>query len=680
MQACDLQPRESQYEMMRCIEETINQRRIACIEAPTGVGKTLAYLLTALENKTKDEVIIISTATIALQEQILYLDMPKVEKILGRKVKSAMAKGRRRYTCISRLFNFDQYHAEDIMPESFAKLQEAFENDKWDGEKESLPRRLTNRDWQKISTDSHGCAGGRCNYIDQCPFFIARKDIELAEVIVTNHSLLLSDLELGGGVILPKLDNAIVIIDECHHLAEKATNFFALQAAVMGSTDWINHLSKSINAIKLQIKLDDKFVTNLQTNIKALVASLHDVKLFIDENSKDFEKDRLRIKKTSEELVDLAKTLIHFADQFSQACESITQKLENALELLHSSDKDRADMLSSQISTMQFILSRSENLAQTWQHMIKDVDNFGVPVAKWIEKKKTKSDAFSSMEDDYTCHASPINASEKLKSLFWNKIKLSVILCSATIKSLGNFNDYVRKAGLKNDKRLTTLALTSPFDYKKSLLFIPEMKNEPNYAGQAKHLQECADIISKLYLPSSGTLVLFTSIYAMEEVQRLLPEEIQSHIIMQGDTGKSKLIEEHKEKVDKGTTSVLFGLASFAEGLDLPGKYCQHVIIHKLPFAVPSDPIELTRSEWLESHKLNPFKLVTLPYASLKLTQFAGRLIRKEDDYGIVTILDKRLLTKFYGKLLISSLPPFQQMLNNDISTLKSSELVEALF
>jgi ATP-dependent DNA helicase DinG len=680
MQACDLQIRESQRAMMQAIETTIAQGKIACIEAPTGVGKTLAYLLTALNNKTKDESVVVSTATVALQEQIISKDVPLAEKILGRKIKAAIAKGRRRYVCLSRLFHQDQYSDDQKASSVFLKLQAAFEKKAWDGEKESIPRKTTADNWYKISTDSYGCAGGRCNYIDQCPFFLARKVIDTAEVVISNHSLLLSDLELGGGVILPPLDRSLLVIDECHQLAERATDFFALQASVIRSTDWINHFSKSLNTFKTQITLDDAVYQHIQDTIKALVTSLQDVKIYFDSLPLAFDDNKMRITSVDKDLIDLAETLIHFADQFSQCCERVLEKLDSTLELLQDTDKARAEIVASSVASVQFILSRSENLAQTWQHIIRDKDDFGVPIAKWVEKKKTKADPFAALDDDYTCHAAPINASKKLKSLLWNKATLSVILCSATIRSLGTFNDYIRRAGLKHDKRLVTLALESPFDYQKSLFYIPVMKHAPASSPQDVYLQECADLIAQLYLPFVGTLVLFSSRYAMEEVHRMLPEDVQQLVKLQGDTGKAKLIKEHKKHVDKKQTSLLFGLASFAEGLDLPGNYCQHVIIHKVPFSVPSDPIELTRSEWLKSHNLNAFKLVALPRASLKLIQFAGRLIRQETDRGIVTMLDKRLLTKYYGKELMRGLPPFQRLLGAEIDRLKADEMVKMLY
>jgi len=247
-----------------------------------------------------------------------------------------------------------------------------------------------------------------------------------------------------------------------------------------------------------------------------------------------------------------------------------------------------------------------------------------------------------------------------------------VVLCSATIRALGKFDDFRRKTGLHDIPDYVENAVASCFDYKKSVLYIPSMQHEPAGLNQDAHRKEAIDLLPKLILSTAGTLVLFTSRSAMETTYEAMPDAYAKDILMQKQHNKNKLIQMHKKRIRLGKRSIIFGLTSFGEGLDLPADFCQHVIIHKLPFAVPSTPIELTRNEWLKSNRLNPFMLSSLPRASIRLTQYVGRLIRQESDIGVVSILDKRIYSKQYGSFLLENLPDFQQLIDKDINCLKS--------
>lgn len=665
--ALGLRERPSQLDMMQAISNAIQHRNILCVEAPTGVGKTLAYLIAALENKTNDETIIVSTATIALQSQILNNDIPLVEKILGRKVKASIAKGRRRYVCHSRLYEPENYYEDEAKGLFTIPLQEALEKNTWDGERDHASIPIRDAEWHKISTDSSGCHAAKCAYFDDCKFFQARKRVEIADVVITNHSLLLSDLSLGGGVVLPEPENCIYILDECHQLAEIAVNAFAEQAAVMRSTEWINTLTKALKSASMLLNLNDDYKNNATTNAAELVKALTQTHQFIQGEHYVFDEDLYRVETVDPVFVELIKTIIAFADRIIQTCENLLEKLNDQYELISKNDKDSLAAIESAITSFQFVLSRAEGLASTWQLFLQEKDELGVPVARWLEKKQMKPS--DDLTTDYTAHASPIAASRKLKELFWDKVSNSIIMCSATVRALGEFKNFERRMGLANNTRFKSLALPSSFDFTKSTFFIPAMKFTPQ--DGTNHIDETADLLPFLISKEEGgTLVLFTSKKAMREVFELLPESIQDDVLMQGERGKMKLIELHKEKIDNKKQSIIFGLASFAEGLDLPGDYCKHVIIHKLPFAVPSEPVEITRSEWLKKNDRNPFMMISLPQASVKLTQYVGRLIRTESDTGIVTVLDKRLITKFYGKQLLSSLPPFKKIIDKPVDAL----------
>jgi ATP-dependent DNA helicase DinG len=296
------------------------------------------------------------------------------------------------------------------------------------------------------------------------------------------------------------------------------------------------------------------------------------------------------------------------------------------------------------------------------------------PMACWFEACETRDG------EDYTLHTSPINVSEAMQALFWNKVEQSVVLCSATLRSMGKFDDFLRKLGLKNNTRVRCEQLSSPFFYQHSVLFVPMMRYEPSQINQTEHLQEMVELLPQFILPHSGTLVLFTSRQAMWCVFKQLDLALQNDILLQDDYSKIALIQRHKKQIDSGARSIIFGLASFAEGIDLPGKYCEHVIIQKIPFLVPSDPIAKTRSEWLKKHRKDAFQLVTLPETSTKLAQYVGRLLRHEEDRGIVTILDKRLYSKQYGQSLLENMPAFTRLLRYSAQEFLQHDFVRCFY
>lgn len=675
MNEIGLRQRPTQVQMIEGVFETVRKQEILCVEAPTGTGKTLAYCLGALRARKPGQVIIVSTSTTTLQEQFFQKDLLLLEKILNRKLNVVLCKGRRRYVCHSRLYNPDFYLESEQYLDEVQQLQEMLEQGEWQGEIDKLPRKIDVDLWQKISTDKGGCSGGRCSYINDCIFYQNRRKMPQADIIVTNHSLLLSDLELGGGVILPEMKDSIYILDECHHLPEKALSHFAKQAAMLRSFDWINSIGKLLVKIIGQIKFEQHRNDQLNHYIKNLVESIIRAKQYMDQQSGRFIEKQLRITLLNEELYEIAIGITSNADCIFSILKPLAQTLDSAYEDFVKTDKEKADILVNLQATLDFVIDRNENLAATWRSILSLNDSTDKPpIACWIERVDGKEGV------DYTLHSSPINISAVMKELFWNKCKNGVILCSATVRALGSFADFLRKLGLKDDLRLLEKALDTPFKHEHSVLYIPKMAAEPNQVQQEQHLNEMLSLLPQLILPKQGTLVLFTSRKAMDYVYRYISKDLKSDILLQDDYNKLELIRQHKEKIDKQERSIIFGLASFAEGVDLPGKYCQHVIIHKIPFTLLTDPISQTRSEWLKKKNGDPFQLVTLPEASIKLMQYIGRLLRHEDDCGIVTILDNRLYTKNYGKQMLANLPPFLQLVNYSIESFLQQPKVKEFF
>jgi ATP-dependent DNA helicase DinG len=306
------------------------------------------------------------------------------------------------------------------------------------------------------------------------------------------------------------------------------------------------------------------------------------------------------------------------------------------------------------ISEVGFILQRLENLQKLWKMLAKEDSSKGAPMARWAE-------LITGKQQDYLFCASPIEVGFMLESMLWQKAA-GVVLCSATLRALNNFNHFAHQVGLSINDGSRFLALQSPFDYENNAtLFIPKMRTEPT---DEDYTQELAEQILVLVEGEMASLVLFASYWQMEKVVELVEKKIPAEqLFVQGTAPRQHILDNHRARCDNNEPSIIFGTGSFSEGLDLPGDYLSNLIITKLPFAVPTSPVEQAHAEYIKMKGGNPFLQLTIPDASRKLIQSCGRLLRKEQDYGRVTILDRRLVTKRYGKSLIDALPPFRRVI-----------------
>ena len=656
-----LQDRHSQRQMIQTVYDTVSTQKILCIEAPTGTGKTLSYGIASLYALKDKQHIIISTATIALQEQLINKDLPLLAKLYDDDIKYALAKGRRRYVCQARLYDNDPQ--TDLLTHdhsSSEELQRLLESNKWHGDRDELKSFVADETWQQISTDAAGCSGKRCAFYEDCAFYKARRKMHSADVIIANHSLLLSDFELGGGAVLPDMETCIYIIDECHHLPQKALSHFSKMAGLMTSVEWINQLTKGLSKAAQLGEVDESLPEVIKPLTHNLVQHLKSMNDYLETQESFFvDETWIPTQPQLQQLQPLANEINDASRQVYSHCAALQKELESKITHNEKIKKETNEELERLFININFVTSRAKNLYETWMLFCHERKKNEAPIAKWFSNKR-----------HFQCHAAPINVSKQLKEYFWDKIKNGVVLCSATVRALGDFRDFHRRSGLQDDARVVNIAIDPFFDYSKSVLFIPSMQYAPQGIEQQQHHHEVMQLLPRLLPAMGGSLVLFTSIRAMENTYADLPDEIINHVLMQNQYSKRRIITLHKDRIRSGERSILFGLASFGEGLDLPADFCQHVIIHKLPFSVPTTPLELTRNEWLKSNNKNAFMLSTLPETSLRLTQYIGRLIRQETDRGVVTILDKRLYTRQYGKSLLKGLPPFQQLVDQPIDTL----------
>ena len=297
---------------------------------------------------------------------------------------------------------------------------------------------------------------------------------------------------------------------------------------------------------------------------------------------------------------------------------------------------------------------RCQNMLALWQSYASDSRMEKPPIARWL----TLVDAGQGLRD-MELNSSPILAAKTLQSSLWSRC-YGAVLTSATLTALGSFKRFSMRAGLYEDASFEVVP--SPFNHAEAgQLHVPAMSCD---AGDAQaHTDALIEMLPQLLDKAVGSLVLFASRKQLNAVYEGVPLSLRSLILAQGELPKHDILRQHRERLDAGKGSVIFGLASFAEGVDLPGKYCSHVVIAKIPFAVPEDPVEEALAEWISANNGNPFMEITVPDAAVRLIQASGRLLRSESDRGKISILDRRIVTRQYGRKMLDSMPPYQQVI-----------------
>ncbi|MDO3388284.1 ATP-dependent DNA helicase DinG [Gilvimarinus sp. SDUM040013] len=651
---------------------------ICVVEAGTGTGKTIAYLLPSIIiAKALGKKLVVSTATVALQEQIVHKDLPELRNHSDLSFSFALAKGRGRYLCLSKLDNLMSEFAstadptralyEDELPSVdeqgirlYESMMDALAANKWDGERDTWPGSLDSADWQRVTTDHRQCTGRRCSNVSACSFFKARDALHTADCIVTNHDLVLADLALGGGAILPDPEDTIYVFDEGHHLPDKALNHFAHHARMLSTSRWLEQCNKSLSTVLGQIggagrvdhfgeQLPGQFI-ECKRELDMLYPALDELIQSVTDDSRERRSSHYRFEngKVPDGIRAQAEQLHASFDRLSDLLSKITSEINEAMEDAHC-PVPKVD-LENNYPVVGAWQSRAEASAELWLSYSRTDAESSVPRARWL----TLVD-FSGNYDIEVC-SSPILAARTLEFSLWNQA-YGAVVTSATLTALGNFERFKMRAGTPDNSRYAVVP--SPFDFAQGELIVPAAAVD---AGDSKaHTAAVIDQLPQILQAEEGSLVLFSSRRQMLDVFDEMPEPWRHKIQVQGEASKQEMLVEHKKRIDRGEGSVLFGLASFAEGVDLPGDYCAHVVIAKLPFAVPDDPIEAAVSEWIESRGGNAFMQITIPDASLKLIQACGRLLRTEGDTGRITLLDRRVVTKRYGKAILDSLPPFKR-------------------
>ncbi len=684
-------PRAAQRQMLAAIAQAFSRSQsraegeeapkregesIVVVEGPTGVGKSLAYLLAGgIMAQTRGKRLIVSSATVALQEQLVGRDLPFLVQHSGLELTFALAKGRARYLCPYKLYQLTQSHAQDSLAgletpavlwdskpkaedlTALRQLADAFAERRFNGDRDTWPDAIDDGLWQKVTNDRHGCLKAACPNRVECPFFLAREVLDTVDVVVSNHDLLLADIGMGGGVILPEPGNSFYCIDEAHHLAKKALNQFAAEHSINQAMWFLERVAGVTD--KVASVADKAELANLADEAAAaLLESLSEWLFHLSEAPELAAQERFNAPTWLWVDGVVPEHLQTLTDNTALAARALLKNLNGLNDALAAARRDKSqdgaliDRLTSELGVM---LARAEQVCAVWDLLATTTVEGEAPLAKWVSRKIQD-------KPDYHFHASPISSASMLANGLWRRAA-GAVLTSATLRSLGQFDLLLRQTGLHWLPQTTTLALDSPFDFAgQGELYIPPLGASPKDA--AAHTEAVAEWLPKLIDAAEpiGTLVLFSSRKQMQDVALRLPESHLPLLLMQGDLPKAVLLQRHYEAVNGGCASIIFGLDSFAEGMDLPGMACVQVIIAKLPFAMPDNPIEKTQSRWIEQRGGNPFMEITVPEASIKLVQAVGRLIRTESDYGRVTILDNRILTARYGKQLLACLPPFKRI------------------
>lgn len=670
----------------------------ACVvEAGTGTGKTLAYLIAAIPvAKALGKTLVISTATVALQDQIVLKDLPDLRKHSKLDFSWTLAKGRGRYLCMSRLESrlHDEGHGDsDTMPLflldqpmddeaasriTFEKMLATYGSREWDGDRDHWPEQIPDDIWRQVTTDHRQCTNRHCAYFDSCAFFDARKDLDDADVVVANHDLVLADLALGGGAILPEPENALFIFDEAHHLPDKALNHFAASVPLNSTRQWLKQLSQAL--VKMQPWLPGgsqaaKAVEKISTSGRDLDLALGRVYEEVEQNTGwEFNDERRSAQwrypdgELPEAVAELAADTRIVTAGLVRHLGTLVDELQSAFDERKDPELDR-DTADSWYPVIGAFHSRAEEQLRLWAAWCESgtvmpqndesteaapVVRKGPPPARWAVRQRWDH------AEDITLFSSPVLADNLLYSRLWSRV-YGAVLTSATLTALGRFDRLRSRAGLPEASRY--LVVPSSFRYgEMATVEVPAMAAMPTDDGFAEALIKR---LPDLWAGEKATLVLFTSRRQMQQVRDALAPDYPELILTQDDMAKNEVLKTHCSRVDEGRPSVLFGVASFAEGIDLPGKYLHHVVITRLPFSVPDDPIEASLAEWVTQRGGNPFMEITVPDASVKLVQAVGRLLRTEQDTGRVTILDRRIVARRYGQLLLDALPPFRRIIEH---------------
>ncbi len=597
-------PRASQQTMAVAVEEAIAERQILVAEAGTGTGKTFAYLVPALLSGKR---VIVSTGTKTLQDQLFHRDLPQVRSVLGVRLSAALLKGRANYLCLHRL---DQAHQEGRFAtrEQTSQLQaiRVWAKRTVSGDRAELAQIPEDSPlWPRVTSTTDNCLGADCPMFNDCFVVKARRAAQEADLVVVNHHLLFADLAIkreGFGEILPGAH--AFILDEAHQIPELAGQFFSVTL----SARQLNELASDTLAECANVS---GALALLQPAVDALTGVVKKVRLALD----------------------------HFPAKGAFALVEADREVETELEALRETLAELAALLDQQSERSRGLASVSERAAEQVARLAHLTDSSTRGSVHWYELTT----------HGFALHATPLDLAPPLRELR-EQSHAAWIFTSATLSVAGRFTHFSRQLGLDDP---VELCLESPFDYAhQALTYLPTGLPDPSAADYIDRVVAAA--VPVLEASRGRAFLLFTSHRALRRAAELLPARVAFPLFVQGTAPRHRLLTEFRASGN----GVLLGAASFWGGVDVAGEALSVVVIDKLPFAAPDDPVLVARLDALREAGSNPFTDWQIPNAVIALKQGAGRLIRDVHDRGVLMLCDPRLLSRGYGKLFLASLPP----------------------
>lgn len=662
--------REPQLALTKSICRCFNEEAIGVFEAGTGVGKSLAYLLPAMmwakQNKKR---VVISTGTINLQQQLIEKDVLTAKKILGKgfqDMKACLVKGRHNFLCLRRMTQ--ALRENDFFTEGQEELDKIKEwaTETKDGSRSDLDFMPTEKVWSTVCSEPDNCPMNKCPYFSGCFVMKLKREAENSSILVANHHILFADLSVRaegfgyqGTAVLPSYDN--IIIDEAHGIEDAAQSFFSSDISRFALHKQINLLYRfrrgkqsGILSGIVSISKKAELFTEIINLLEVAAASFN----ILEEQALQV-LQTYQSKSLAQTSSDEKEKLLSCVDNFFKNINNLNIKLEN---LINAADGEEDE--EGYIREGLVVLRRLKKMASVMENFLNSSE-FPNDVF-WFEKIKT------SQGEAVRFIQTPLNLAPIMRrSVF---MPMATVICvSATLKIGDDFNFWLNRNGLYNftEKKIIKDFFPSPFPYEKNVVFnIPAdmpMPDENNFQDAVNET-----VLALLEITQGKTLILFTSYDSLQKTCEYVREHIDEKIkiLKQGEADRMQLLYEFKDDL----TSCLFATSSFWAGVDVPGESLSHVILVKLPFAVPTEPIFKARADLIEKSGGNSFMQLSVPEAVVQFRQGFGRLMRSNTDRGIVTVLDKRILVKRYGSIFIQSIPQTIQCFSETKAVLNKIE------
>ncbi len=665
-----LKPRTGQRQMIAHIARRLSDRDsdslpVAVVEAGTGTGKTVGYLIPAIVlAKAEKKQVVLSTATVALQGQLTDKDIPELLEHGGLEFSVALGKGRGRFYCpVKAEKSRHELTAEDTLfqqaegraayvREQLEALQSRFDAD-WSGDMDALEEQPGADLRRSVTATSSDCLGPRCPSYNDCPYYRHRAEWDRVDVLVVNHDLVLSDLSLGGGVVLPDPESTLYLFDEAHHLPEKALQHFAreLDCQVVGR--FLDGLPRHANRCVTELQAYDALaesLSDIEFQAREARDRLRRVEQWLPQLDWPSPDGRRRLAWVRFPLGSIPEPLMVDLIELDLQFKPILAFFARVQKVIDA-DLKQAHPAAGQTALQSWSQQVGQDVelilgVQALINEYREADG-AQPVTHWVEQPEAGK---------YVMMSSPFLAGNLLNRALWHRC-WGAVMTSATLSAGGDFSRFQAQTGLRDGALY--MRVESPFDFhRQAQLWIPD--DAVNASAADAHTADLIARLPGLLSDHPATLVLFASRAQMEAVAAGLPRAVRATVQCQGERSREAIVAAHRDRLAQRQPSAIFGLASFSEGIDLPGEALTQVIIAKLPFSVPDDPLQAGATEWIERSGGHPFMQLTLPEAIIRLTQAVGRLIRHEADEGRVVILDNRVRTARYGERIVRALPAFR--------------------